>query len=133
MANRGHFLRVNDYLRPYDWLESRNGMFFAIMQRDANLVVYQGGFETGGKGLWAYSERALELGDYFAVLQSDGNLCVYRGTGPDDNRGAIWCARSEPMPPRDDYVLVMRDDGNLCVMVGDRGYVWGWMKKEYLL
>jgi hypothetical protein len=131
MANRGHFLRVNEHLGPLDWLASPNGQFFTMMQRDGNLVVYEGTAETGGKGLWGYSDFSREDDDYFAVLQRDGNLCVYRGTGPNDNRGNIWCTRPVALEESDDYKLIMQNDGNLCVYRGDPGpqtYVWGWME-----
>lgn len=29
---------------------------------------------------------------FFAVMQSDGNFCVYKGSGPNDNRGFLWCS-----------------------------------------
>lgn len=131
MANRGPFLRVNEYLGPLDWLASPNGQFFTMMQRDGNLVVYPGSPEApGGEGLWAYSDFAREDDDYFAVMQRDGNLCVYRGTGPNDNRGNVWCTRPEALEQSDDYILFMQNDGNLCVYKGFPGsatYVWGWM------
>jgi len=131
MANRGHFLRVNEHLGPLDYLASPNGQYFALMQRDGNLVVYPGTPEAPGEGLWAYSDFPREDGDYFTVMQSDGNLCVYRGTGPNDNRGGIWCTRPNALEERGDYVVVMQDDGNLCVYVSPpspENYRWGWME-----
>jgi hypothetical protein len=130
MANRGHFLRVNEYLGPLDYLVSPNGQFFTIMDRVANLAVFEGTVESGGKGLWGYSDFAREEDDYFAIMKGDGNLCVYRGSGPNDNRGHIWCTRPYALEERKDYVLVMQDDGNLCVYKGfpsRENYVWGWM------
>lgn len=32
---------------------------------------------------------------YYLIIQDDGNMCVYRGTGPTDNQGLIWQARTQ--------------------------------------
>jgi hypothetical protein len=130
MANRGSVLAVNDYLRTNDSLVSANGQFFAIMQSDGNLCVYEGTPDNVGNFRWGWTDWSRNQDDYFTVMQSDGNLCVYWGSSPNDNRGFLWSALSDSAR-EGQYFAIMQDDGNLCVYRGTEpsveGYVWSWM------
>ena len=130
MANRGSILSTNEYLRTNDCLVSPNGQFFAVMQSDGNLCVYEGAPDNIGNFRWGWTDWSRNQDDYFTIMQSDGNLCVYHGSGPNDNRSHMWSARTDP-PGEGVYITIMQDDGNLCVYGGTtpsvETYVWSWM------
>ncbi|MGV1009813.1 MAG: ETX/MTX2 family pore-forming toxin [Dermatophilaceae bacterium] len=117
----GEFLRVDDYI------QSPQGIFFAIQQSDGNFCVYHGsGPDDNHGGVWC-SSHAPGVGQYFAIQQTDGNFCVYRGPSPNENHGGVWCTMQAPGQGR--YFAVIQDDGNFCVYRGsglddNRGGVW---------
>ena len=54
LSNVGSFLTTGQYLSSGDYMESDNGQYFAIMQDDANFVVYHGTGPSNNLGLvWA--------------------------------------------------------------------------------
>lgn len=123
----GSIVRVGDYIGTNDYIQSPQGLFFAIQQSDGNFCVYHGsGPDDNHGGVWC-SEHPAGEGQYFAVMQSDANFCVYRGTDPGHNHGGIWC--SMHTAPEGQYFAVIQDDGNFCVYKGtglgdNQGGVW---------
>jgi len=64
---------------------------------------------------------------FFAVQQGDGNFCVYRGSGPDDNKGYLWCHMKHGSNGQ--YYAVQQGDGNFCTYRGtgpgdNKGGMW---------
>jgi len=53
------------------------------------------------EGIWSgggWSNAVYSLNPnsrYYLIIQDDGNMCLYRGTGPTDNQGLIWQARTQ--------------------------------------
>jgi hypothetical protein len=129
MANKGTYLRTNEYLGTDDYLVAANGLFFAIMQADGNFCVYRGSGPADNRGwLWGSQVTDATTTSFFAIAQADGNFCVYRGTGPADNRGWLW--GSQVTATADAFFAIVQDDGNFCVYKGqdpahNQGYVWG--------
>jgi len=129
MASTKNFLAVNQFLGVNEYLVSRNGLFFAIVQSDGNFCVYRGSGPGANKGgLWCSLSKSQPEGKYFAIVQGDGNFCVYKGTGPGDNKGGVWCSLGASQPAGQ-FFAVMQDDGNFCVYKGtgpsdNQGGVW---------
>lgn len=96
-------LKINQYIRPNQYIESVNTKYVLIMQGDGNLVEYGDGqrviwnTRTGGNpGAWA-------------VFQWDGNLVVYSANGR-----PLWA--SGVRLNADNFVL--QTDGNLVTYQG---------------
>ena len=97
----GSKLLPGSLLTSGSWLESPNGMYRLVMQRDGNLVLY-------GKGVvvWA-SDTAYHPGAA-AVMQRDGNLVVYQG------HNSIWSSGTD-RPGDSGSALVLENDGNVVI------------------
>ena len=123
MANKGNVLTNDQFLSVDDYLVSSNGQFRLAMQGDGNLCVY-------GPNGWIWGTQVTAPGgQFFAIMQSDGNFCVYKGTGPQDNRGGMWCTMAT-IPGGGRCFAIMEDGGNFGVYRGtgpndNQGYVWG--------
>ena len=121
-----NFLKAGEYLTPGQRLVSNNGAFEAVMQSDANFVVYTTGSDAVPAGyrnrfVWN-SGITSPMGDRARLnLQSDGNVCV------SDGIRNIWCAMSGTHDTRLIYTLMLRDDGTIWV-TGQHpdtyNYVW---------
>jgi len=99
----GSIIRQDEFLSNDDYIQSPNGVFFAIMQDDGNFVVYRGSGPDDSHGpLWATNQLA-PGGQFFAIMQDDGNFVVFRGTGPGDNHGPLWATQA--MDPVVDYEI----------------------------
>jgi|GEM_PF-4164854 hypothetical protein len=111
MNKAGPVIKVGEFLRVGDYIQSPNGYYYAIMQEDGNLSVYRGTSPSDNQGyVWSWSHQALPLGPYYAIVQEDGNLCVYRGAGPSDNQGGVWSWSHQSLP-LGQYFTIMQDDG----------------------
>jgi len=98
------------------WLALAAGMAIFAAQAQSDRI-------TNGQqiGLGAYIVSGNK--QFFATQQGDGNLCVYKGSGPNDNRGYVWCHMQHP--GNGNYYAVQQSDGNLCTYkVGQKGAVW---------
>jgi hypothetical protein len=68
------------------------GAYYAIMQSDGNLVVYEGAAPPRQNGvIWA-ANGGLATGAYYAVMPDDGNLVVYQGASPAEQGSAAWAS-----------------------------------------
>ncbi|MDU6684211.1 MAG: LamG-like jellyroll fold domain-containing protein [Enterobacteriaceae bacterium] len=123
---RSNYLKLLEPLGVNGTLISSNRQYFAIMQADGNLCVYQGTPHNQGKYVWG-SQKTGPGGQFFTVVQADGNLCTYFGTM--GNQGKyLW--GTQRLADGGKFFLIMQDDGNLCVYKGtgpqDQGaFVWG--------
>lgn len=121
-----NYLSLMEPLGVNGALISNNQQYFAIMQSDGNLCVYQGTPTKQGKYVWG-SQKTGAGGQFFTVVQSDGNLCTYFGSlGNQGNY--LW--GTQRLAEGGKFFLIMQDDGNLCVYKGtgpqDQGaFVWG--------
>jgi hypothetical protein len=110
--NKGDRLAMNQFLGRNDFLLSNSRVFKAIMQNDANLVVYQ---EPGDQAFWASGVApGVNQGSFTLVMQDDGNLVIKQWLGG----SAIWASNIYPGIGQGPYTLIMQDDGNLVVYQG---------------
>lgn len=59
----------------------------------------------------------------FVAFQADSNLCAYRGSGPENNRGGLWCARLLMAPaslPSESTFAVLNSSSNRMQTWGAR-------------
>jgi hypothetical protein len=106
-------------LEPGAYLLSPSHEYELIMQRDGNLVLYQGAVSCptascSGDALWN-SGTGGDAGAY-VTMQSDGNLVVYY------NGSAVWNSNTAG---HSGSVLTLQDDDNLVIYQGARA-LWDW-------
>jgi hypothetical protein len=82
---------------------------------------------TNNQFLAAGSYIVSDNKQFFAIQQTDGNLCVYKGSGPNDNRGGVWCHMK--YGAAGPYFAIQQSDGNLCTYRGtgpndNKGGMW---------
>jgi len=124
--DKSNYLSLMEPLGVNGTLVSNNKKYFAIMQSDGNLCVYEGTPGNQGRYVWG-SQKTGPGGQFFTVVQADGNLCTYYGfLGNQGNY--LW--GTQRLADGGKFFLIMQDDGNLCVYKGnnpkDQGaFVWG--------
>ena len=93
MAHGEWCLRPGEALDNNEYLQSQNGLFYAVMQPDGNFVIYRGeGWKSQeGQAMWSirddyeyglisrYVEPGPYPGSHCAVMQPNGNFCVFNG------------------------------------------------------
>lgn len=95
------------------FLESKNRLFFLIMQLDGNLVLYKGCFSVFLRyqgAIWA--SDTMGSGATEAKMLSDGDFVLYN-----DNSVVVWntnTRRLSDYPDRSNR-LILQDDGNLVI------------------
>jgi hypothetical protein len=89
MAHREWCLRPGEGLNINEYLRSKNGLFYAVMQSDANFVIYRGDWWETRENLsiWnlydhsvGYPEDLHNLSRPYsasAVMQDDGNFIIF--------------------------------------------------------
>jgi hypothetical protein len=105
---RGQAMYPGEVLWPGQPLESANGDFSFVYQRDGNLVLY----DAGGP-LWSSGTGGTAPG--VCVMQPDGNLVVY-----DPTLTAYWSSGTWQYGGSR---LVILDDGNVVILQGGQ-QVW---------
>jgi hypothetical protein len=95
-------------LGPGDTAHSCDGRFELAMQKDGNLVLYE-----GGKALWATGTDGKN--GYAMWMQTDGNLVLYSPYG-----FPLWSSKTDDHPGA---YLALQDDGNL-VIYGGKEALW---------
>ena len=88
---------------------SCDGRFILNMQRDGNLVLYE-----GGTPLWA--TNTVGKSTAFAVMQGDGNFVLYNTTGK-----PIWASNTAGHPGA---FIVVQNDGNLVIYDSSSRVLW---------
>src|SRR6185437_17042188 len=77
--DKSNYLSLMEPLGVNGTLVSNNNKYFAIMQSDGNLCVYEGTPGNQGRYVWG-SQKTGPGGQFFTVVQVDGNLCTYYGS-----------------------------------------------------
>ena len=86
-------------------MKSPNNRFRLAMQKDGNLVLYD-----GQTVLWKSDTFRVGESPYHLIMQSDGNLVLY-----DKNRKPTWKSDSSGANP----TALLQNDGNFVVYDGD--------------
>jgi hypothetical protein len=120
MAHKEWCLRPGEELKNNEYLRSKNGLFYAVMQEDANFVVYRGDWweapqDAAGLAMWslftAVQGYQIFPGSFIAIMQTNGDFCVYHAKGGENV--LLWNSRT--YEKTNDYWLILQDDGNLCI------------------
>jgi hypothetical protein len=98
-------------LRPGDAIQSQDGRFSLVLQRDGNLVVQ--GLES--QTLWA-SNTGGRFDAWDVVMQDDGNLVVH-----DVHGRVLWASFTDGHPGAS---AVMQSDGNLVISTDSGQELW---------
>jgi hypothetical protein len=119
MPSFGDTLTVGAKLGNDQYLQSRNGMYYARMQSDGNFVVYRTNNFISSNALWSSSSYGKGAGGpYVLEAQQDNNLVVY-----DRNHSPVW-ASDTWQKGAPGVRLTMQDDGNLVLYCGNRSPIW---------
>ncbi|NJR13048.1 MAG: hypothetical protein HC779_00370 [Phyllobacteriaceae bacterium] len=102
-------------LRANQFMASRNGKFFAVMQPNGNLVVFRGTPSAKGEKIWASGTNGEAKGGA-AYLQANGDLAVF-----DTANRAQWRSGTNGNGVNRAFTLVMQNDGNLVVFDSQGG------------
>ena len=87
-------MRGQDTLSAYQGLQrnerltSNNGRFYAILQPDANFVVY-----GDGRPIWATNTIGIQ-GNLHLQLHPDGNLVIWNPPMPGMSQNLVWETKS---------------------------------------
>ena len=95
---QANFADIRDAVRKY------NGSIFGAVVRSVASKSLSVPIEVSSVKLadtrWVPDEPLVSRKqECFVAYQSDSNLCAYRGSGPESNRGGLWCARRMMVPP----------------------------------
>lgn len=101
-----------------DYLSSTNDAYFAIMQRDGNLVVYTSRDFSPVNAQW--SSNTVDDGErpYRLTLLENGNLVIF-----DANNRHIWSTHTAGFGVKP-YHLIMQIDRNLVLYDGLHRPIW---------
>lgn len=121
MTKKGNILKSSEYLQTNDYLLSAEGLYYAYMQNDGNLVIYRGnGPDDRHDVIWNSGKSDPNQGpDFYALMQEDGNLVIYKGTDPNHRKEdkAFW-ASGNFSDSEDKFFVILQDDGNLIIYRG---------------
>lgn len=95
------------------WLESRNGSYKLVMQRDGNLVLYS--LHAKRTAVWA-SNTVSHTGAV-ATMQRDGNFVIHQGHHP------IWASGSD-RPGDGHSTLVVQNAGSVVIYNRGHNVIW---------
>lgn len=111
------FIPTWGMLHNGDYLVSPGQKYFAILQGDGNLVVYDGYKPLTGTGLVVWNSKTWgHTAPQFAILQGDGNFVLYAGSDGDHQTGVLWAAASNG--GNGQSILMLDDTGSLGVYTG---------------
>jgi hypothetical protein len=108
-SNRGFKLQAGLVLNENEFLESNNGIYFAVLQGDHNFVIYKGRDFSSSNAIWNSGTYNVGNGPARLVAQSDNNLVIY-----DQYDAPIWNTKTNGRGAGN-IRLVMQDDGNLVL------------------
>jgi hypothetical protein len=92
------------------YLQSKNGCYYAIMQTDGNFVVYLSRHAVPANILWSSNLSNETTGPFCLKLKDDGKLSIQDGSG-----SVLWQSENSPVDGSHEYGLYMEDDGNLVL------------------
>jgi hypothetical protein len=99
-------------------LTSPSNTYYAIMQGDGNLVVYNN--SIGTSAVWSSNTSGKGKGPFCLRLQTDGNLGII-----DSTNTATWYSNSYNRG-QGPYSLIMQDDANLVIKDSQQHAIWSW-------
>jgi len=69
------------------------GSYFTKIQADGNLCTYPvpATGQPTGASIWCSRSKS-DSKDNYVVMDDTGKLCIHKGSGPDDNKGELWCS-----------------------------------------
>jgi hypothetical protein len=136
-ANGRSEMRIGDWLKNNERMVSRNQQFIAVMQGDANIVVYRGQTPSPNGRVWWQRTTSSPERPYFMTVQKDGHFCTYEDIEPnvsanknlDRHGNGIACSPGAAGGPLGSYYISLEDDGNLVIHRGsgpadNRGQLW---------
>jgi hypothetical protein len=101
-------LGTGQLMQATGFLQSANGLFYAILQQDGNFVLYQR-MPQGVNVLWSSKSGQSSLVNWTLTMQADGNLVLY-----DQQNNPHW-ATATNSPNNTNTVLLLQSDGNLVL------------------
>ena len=99
-------------------LRSANGRYYLAMQKDGNLVIYNGDNHIAQNSIWASNTWNKGPAPHRAIIQADGNFVLY-----DASNHPQWASGTYQVGHPGHYV-VMQNDGNLVVFDGHGQPTW---------
>lgn len=104
-------LLSNECLQEEKLLVSKNGKYFALVQKDANFVLYKSATFNRDNPLWASNTWHVKCAKPCGLkLEESGNLVL-----KDKNGNKIWASTSTNKGEPGDYKLILQNDGNLVI------------------
>jgi len=105
-SNDSNKLYPDEALNQGESLVSKSGVFKAIMQEDANFVIY----DQNKNPIWSSDSYKTQVsGPYHLRMQTDGNLVIY-GL----NNEVVWTSETD-QKGAGDSCLVLQDEGRLII------------------
>lgn len=114
----GPVIYADARINQFQYLESGNHEYYAIMQGDGNFVVYKSIEFWPSNAYFASNTNGRSAGPYFFACQGDGNLVVY-----DRNSQPLWSSKTN-LKGRGPYRLIMQDDANLVLYDANNSPIW---------
>jgi hypothetical protein len=107
-------------LRVNEWLRSRNGLFHAVLQRDANFVIYRGDWLKAAvnTSMWSTNLHLNESSEWSLTMLNTGGGGVLVFT--DNYWQSDWVLAGE------NVWAVLADDGNLFLAPNGDWSQKGW-------
>jgi hypothetical protein len=132
-AHLRDYMRVGDWLKGGEHLQSASKSWVAAMQPDGNFCIYQNHppgsnpLKIHGTNHWCMNPPSPGKGPFYAQMQGDGNFCVYKGT-PEARTGGVKCVLTQSVGDGL-FFAVLQDDRNFAIYRGtgpgdNKGYVW---------
>jgi hypothetical protein len=115
-------LRSGQSLKSGDYIVSKSGKAYGLLQRDGNFCVYRGA-RPGAKpseALYCTLDKGAGAGPFYAALQNDGNFCIYRGKEPKFASGFVACVPGRSLGPGR-YAMRLDADANLTIAREQQG------------
>jgi len=114
------------YLLADQYLTSNNKSYFAILQSDGHLCVYNGPSPSSARGgRWCDGGQVSTGVPHYMQLKNTGLLVIYEGT-PASPGKQLWSSGREGAIGT--YTLIMQDDSYLCIKFSNGTTIWcaGW-------
>ncbi len=110
---------MKEVLHQDDYIKAHESEFYARLQSDGNLVIYNSRTFKHEEAIWASNTtQGTGKGPYKLKMQEDGNLVIYDGSNT-----ATWATNTRNMGTGPHH-LVVQDDGNLVLYDYKRDPIW---------
>lgn len=101
------------------YLQSSNGVYYAVVKSDGNFVIYVSRHVVPSNVIWSTNIVAdEENGPYTLTLRDDGRLILLDFKGA-ERWNSVSSGRGAP-----EYCLKLEDDGNLVLRDGKGVLIW---------